>query len=98
MAKQFTVEFKKECIKLVTTHGRTITETAAAMGIGLSTLQRWVRQYKNEQQGITPKPSAITEEHRRIQQLEAENKRLRSDNELLKKASAFFAQEMSKNK
>ena len=49
-----------------------VKDAAEAMNIGQSTLQRWMRQYREEQLGVTPKATAITEEHRRIQQLEAQ--------------------------
>ena len=64
------------------------------MHVGLSTLQRWLGQYRNEMKGVTPAARAITPEQQRIQALEAENKQLKRDNDLLKKASAFFAMEM----
>ncbi len=54
-------------------------------------------QYKKERQGITPKSSAMTPEQKKIQTLEKQLKQLQSDNQLLKKASAFFAIEMTNN-
>lgn len=65
------------------------------MDVGLSSIQHWVSQYRKEQRGITPKPSALTPEQIRIQELEKQVKQLKSDNQLLKKASAFFAMEMN---
>ena len=65
------------------------------MDVSLSSMQRWVSQYRKEQKGITPKPSALTPEQIRIQELEKQVKQLKSDNQLLKKASAFFAMEMN---
>ena len=91
----FTAEFKRECAELVLNQNYKVKDAAEAMNIGQSTLQRWMRQYRDEQSGVTPKATAITEEHRRIQQLEAQVKQLKSDNDLLKKASAFFAMEMN---
>lgn len=93
--RQFTLEFKRECAELVIKQGYKIADAAEAMNIGLSTLQRWVSQYKQENIGITPKAKAMTDEHRRIQELEAQVKQLKGDNDLLKKASAFFAMEMN---
>ena len=91
----FTAEFKRECAELALKQNYKVKDAAEAMNIGQSTLQRWTRQYREEQLGVTPKATAITEEHRRIQQLEAQVKQLKSDNDLLKKASAFFAMEMN---
>jgi transposase len=48
--------------------------------------------------GYTPKGSAITATQKRIQELEARIRQLKRDDDLLKKASAFFAQEMQINK
>nr|WP_297350115.1 transposase [uncultured Glaciecola sp.] len=50
----FTVEFKRECTEHVIKQGYKVTNAAEAMNIDQSTLQRWVRQYKQENMGITP--------------------------------------------
>lgn len=94
----FTREFKQECIKLVLEQGYDVAQAASAMNVGKSSLQKWISQYRQERQGITPKSSAITPEQLRIQSLEAENRQLKKDNDLLKKASAFFAIEMQSTK
>jgi len=95
MPRRVTPEFKRECAELVLVHGYKHKEAAEAMDVGLSSIQRWVSQFKKEQQGITPKASALTPEQIRIQELEKQVKQLQSDNTLLKKASAFFAMEMN---
>lgn len=51
---QFTTEFKKECIHLVLNQGYGISQAAQAMNVGLSSLKRWLRQYSQELNGITP--------------------------------------------
>ncbi|MDN3651979.1 transposase [Thalassotalea ponticola] len=93
--KTLSAEFKRECAELVIVHGYKHKDAAAAMNVGLSSIQRWVSQYEAEQTGITPKASALTPEQIRIQELEKQVKQLKSDNALLKKASAFFAMEMN---
>lgn len=90
----FTIEFKQECVNLVLNQGYSSMQAANAMGVGKSTMQHWVSQYRKELTGITPQSSAITPEQQHIQALEAEIRRLKRDNDLLKKASAFFATEM----
>jgi transposase len=90
----FTTEFKQECVNLVVNQGYGIAQAASAMQVGLSSMQRWVGQYKQELRGVTPQARALTPEQQRIQALEAENRQLKRDNDLLKKASAFFAIEM----
>jgi transposase len=90
----FTTEFKQECVNLVVNQGYGISQAASVMQVGLSSMQRWVGQYKQELRGVTPLAKALTPEQQRIQALESEVKQLRRDNDLLKKASAFFAIEM----
>ncbi|WP_140187618.1 transposase [Providencia stuartii] len=96
--KSFTPKFKQECVELVIRQGYQVKQAAISMGVGLSTLQRWLRQYHGEQKGMPPKASAINPEQRKIQELEPQVKQLKSDNNLFKKASAFFAIEMSGSK
>ena len=62
------------------------------MQVGLSSMQRWVGQYKQEIKGVTPQVRAFTPEQQLIQALESENRQLKRDNDLLKKASACLSQ------
>ncbi len=55
---------------------------------------RWLAQLDAEQSGQAGIGKPLTVEQQRIRQLEAENRQLRQDNDLLKKASAFFAREL----
>ncbi|HIF9199482.1 TPA: transposase, partial [Photobacterium damselae] len=53
MPRRITPEFKRECAELVITLGYSHKDAAAAMNVGLSSIQRWVTQYKQELSGIT---------------------------------------------
>ena len=86
---QFTTEFKQECVNLVVNQGYSVAQAASAMHVGLSSMQRWVGQYKQELRGVTPLAKALTPEQQRIQALEAENRQLKRDNDLLKKATGY---------
>ena len=66
-----------------------IESIAGKMGCTAETLRRWVRQAERDQ-GKRSGPT--TEELERIRQLERENRELRQANEILRKASAYFAQ------
>lgn len=66
-----------------------IESIAAKIGCTAETLRRWVRQHERDtgqREGLT------TAEAQRIKELERENRELRRANEILKLASAFFAQ------
>ncbi len=64
------------------------------MSIGETAVRRWVKQVEAEQLGNSGIGKPLTAEQKRIRQLELENRQLKSDNDLLKKASAFFAREI----
>ena len=51
-----------------------MSQAASAMQVGLSSMQRWTSQYKQELLGVTPQARALTAEQQRIRVLEAENR------------------------
>ena len=91
-AKQvFTSEQKREYAKLMVEEGYSNKEIQEISGACSSAVTRWKKQYRNELSGITPDgKKALTLEHQRIQALEKQLWRARRDNEILKKAAAFF--------
>jgi transposase len=68
-----------------------VSRIARQLDIGPETLRHWVRQAEIDR---GRRPGVSTEEHRRIVELERENRELRRANEILKAASAFFAREL----
>lgn len=89
--RQFSASFKLEMVKQVKDQGLTIRQVAQEYKLSENCLRTWVQRYESEQLGVTLPGKALTPELRRLQELEAENKRLKEDLEILKKASAFFA-------
>lgn len=85
----FSAEFKLESAQLVVDQGYTLNEAAKAMGVGLSTMGKWVKQLKDERRGIAPKDSALTPEQIEIQQLKKRIKYLEEEKDILKKATAL---------
>lgn len=79
-------------VQLVLEQGYSIAEACKAVNVGPTAMRRWVRQLEGENSGITPKAKAMTPEHERIQALEAKIKRIEWENDILKKATALFAQ------
>ena len=74
--------------ELGTDHG-TVKRVAEQLGIGTESLRSWVKQAEIDD-GV--KPGVTSEEAARIKTLEQENRELRRANEILRKASAYFAQ------
>lgn len=64
------------------------------MGLVDTAVRRWVAQYDAECAGGPGEGKPLTSEQQRIRQLETENRQLREDVSILKKASAFFAREL----
>lgn len=86
----FTKEFKLETVKLVKEGPRSISQVARDLDLTESALRNWVRQYDIDtgtQSGTT------TAERQELQRLRAENRQLRLERDVLKKATAFFAKE-----
>ncbi len=88
--KSYPQEFKDEAVLMVTEQGYSVSEAAKSLGIGTSLLYKWKDKYDAQQQGISLEES----EREELKRLRKENKTLRMEKEILKKASAFFAKEM----
>jgi transposase len=74
--------------ELGTDHG-TVKRVADQLGIGVESLRSWVKQAEIDDGA---KPGLSSEDAERIKRLEQENRELRRTNEILRKASAYFAQ------
>lgn len=92
--KNYEAAFKLEVARMVVDQGLSVAQVVKDMSIGRTAVVRWVEQYRAEQLGKAGIGKPLTVELQRIRQLEIENRQLRSDNDLLKKASAFFAREL----
>jgi transposase len=92
---RYSDEIRRRAIEEVTERGRTSSEVARDLGITQTTISTWVRQYRRDH-GLEPGPT--TEQTTRIKELEKEVADLRRTNEILKRASAFFAQEADRTR
>ena len=66
-----------------------ITSIAAKLGCTAETLRHWVRQAERD---AGERPGLTSSERERLKDLERENRELKRANEILRKASAYFAQ------
>lgn len=90
---KFTKEFKTEAIKLVKKEGYTQAEVAKNLGIDARNLSRWIQESIPEKQVAKPVSLLSMHEQEELQQLRKDVKRLRMERDILKKATAFFANE-----
>ena len=87
--RRFSPQFKAEAVQLVMETGRPIAEVARDLGIHDGTLGNWVNAWRRAHPEPDQPLSPV--ERVRVQEMEAEIRRLRMENEFLKKAAAFFA-------
>ncbi|MHA7680566.1 IS3 family transposase [Cupriavidus sp. PET2-C1] len=84
--RNFDASFKLEVVRMVREQALSVTEVCHTMGIGETALRRWLAQYDLELAGGQGTGKPLTPEQLRIRQLEEENRRLKEDNLILKKA------------
>ena len=92
--REFDANFKLEVVRMVKDQGLSVSDICHSMDLGETVVQRWVKQYQAELNGQPGIGKPLTVEQQRMRQLETENRQLRMDNDLLKKALAFFAREL----
>ncbi|EFA2634696.1 IS3 family transposase, partial [Escherichia coli] len=83
--RTFTPEFRLECAQLIVDKGYSYRQASEAMNVGSTTLESWVRQLRQERQGITPSATPITPDQQRIRELEKQVRRLEEQNTIFKK-------------
>jgi transposase len=95
-SNRFSPEVRQRAVRMVLEHGgdhasqwATIGSVAGKIGCTAETLRTWVRQAERDR-GL--RAGSRTAEQERIKALERENRELRQANEILRKASAYFAQ------
>ena len=88
--RNYTEDFKRDAVALVTEHGYKPSEAARSLGVGDNLIRRWKREFEDEASGAR----LSSDEHEELQRLRKEVRMLRMEKEILKKASAYFAKEM----
>ncbi|MCY1420506.1 Transposase [compost metagenome] len=92
--RAFDASFKLQVVQMLKEQGLSVTQVCRDLDLGETAVRRWLQQYEAELSGQLGIGKPLTPEQQRIRQLEAELRQLKQDNELLKKASAFFAREL----
>jgi transposase-like protein len=90
MPKKFPLEFKRDVVAVARRRGASRAEIAADFGISESTLKRWVAQ-ADVDDGV--KDGLTSSEQNELVQLRRRNRRLEMENEILRRAAAYFAAE-----
>jgi len=88
--RAFTVEFKAQVVELCRTSGKSVGQVCRDLDLTETAVRRWVAQAEidsGQRAGLT------TEERAELAQLRKENRILREERDILKRATAFFARE-----
>ncbi len=87
MSKNRTEEFKRDAVRMALTSGLARKKLATDLGVGLSTLNKWITAY-GDADTVPQKEAELVKE---IERLRRELKIVTEEREVLKKATAFFA-------
>ncbi len=85
--RNFSPEFRLEAAQLVIDQNYSIRQAAEAMNVGLSTMDKWVRQLRQERNGESPKATPMTPDQLKIRELENRIRRIEMEKDILKKAT-----------
>ncbi len=91
--RKYTDEFKRDAVKLVTEQRYSLAEAARNLGIHSNLLRNWKLKFEAEDSQLG---AGLDEDERlELARLRADVKRLQMERDILKKATAFFANEKS---
>jgi len=86
----YPAEFREEAVRLARSSGKRTSEIAADLGVSYETLRKWLKQ---DQVDGGNAPGLTTSEREELRKLRRENKVLREERDILRKAAAYFARE-----
>jgi transposase len=87
--KRYPVEFKASAVELALSSGLPISQVARDLEMSEKTLHNWLRQYR-EKNGTLKEDDSVEAELKRLRK---ENALLKKERDILKKATAYFAKE-----
>jgi transposase len=87
--RQFDADFKAQAVRLVLDDGKTIATAARDLDLTPSSLRYWVEQVRADR--TKGRTGLTTAEREELARLRKENRELRTERDILKKAAAFFA-------
>ena len=90
--KKYPAAFKERAVKLAVESDQPIAQTARDLGVNENTLHTWIGKYHRAEH----KEKEVQDEHlyEEVKRLRKDNARLKEEREILKKAAAYFAQQL----
>jgi transposase len=93
-AKRYSTEFKIDAVKLVLNEDYSVAKAAERLGVSHKTLSQWKQQYEEGRLVLGKKQAQATPEEQELRRLREELRKAKLENEILKKASAYFAKQL----
>ena len=91
--KTYDKEFKLEAVRLVVEEGLSASSVEKKLGIGKSTVYKWVQQYNADPEHPFPGKGQLKPPEREIRDLKRELERVKRERDILKKAVAIFSKD-----
>ena len=91
--REYSKEFKLEAVRLAN-ESESVSKTAKDLGIATKTLYSWMLQKHQDPENAFPGKGRLKPEDEELRKLRHENKKLKEINEILKKATGYFAREL----
>jgi transposase-like protein len=89
--KKYNREFQLQACRLVVEQGYSLKEASERLGPCTWTIREWIKKYRTR--GELPGADQVVPEAEELKRLRKENKQLQLENEILKKAAAYFAKD-----
>ena len=93
MNKSYSTEFKMEAVKRLEKSGEPLSKVAADLGVKPTTMQGWVNKYRKSPKAPFIGSGHLSPEDEKLHKLEKENRDLKEENDILKKAAAYVCPE-----
>ena len=93
--RKFSREFKLEAVRLVTDRGVAVAQAARDLDLHENVLRKWVREASGDPQHAFPGHGQMKPEQQEIDRLRKEVAKLKAERDILKKAAAYFAREVT---
>ena len=89
--RQYSREFKVQAVKMITEQGLSVSEVARELDVNPTVIRNWKNKLAGEGDQAFPGNGRLSPEQEELRQLREENRQLRMERDILKKATAFFA-------
>ncbi len=91
--RQYSQEFKVQAVKMVTEQGLSVSEVAQDLDVNPNVLRKWKQKMAEQGEQAFPGKGNVSADQEELRRLHKENRQLRLERDILKKATAFFAKE-----